>query len=99
MSGLLCPAAELRSPRQGSVRIHFALRIVLSVVLPSVLPRAFDDGEASPSPVYGARLLSGLRAQPSRGFKSRRLRHLWMSQDIYAIHREELRCRLRTLTG
>ena len=31
--------------------------------------------EASPSPVYGARLLSGLRAQPSRGFKSRRLRH------------------------
>ena len=25
--------------------------------------------------VYGARLLSGLRAQPSRGFKSRRLRH------------------------
>ena len=30
--------------------------------------------EASPSPVYGARLLSGLRVQPSRGFKSRRLR-------------------------
>ena len=33
--------------------------------------------EASPSPVYGARLLSGLRAQPSRGFKSRRLRHTY----------------------
>ena len=30
--------------------------------------------EVSPSPVYGARLLSGLRAQPSRGFKSRHLR-------------------------
>src|ERR687893_105761 len=31
--------------------------------------------EGSPSPVYGARLLSGLRAQPSRGFKSRHLPH------------------------
>ena len=31
-------------------------------------------GEVSPSPVYGARLLSGLRANPSRGFKSRHLR-------------------------
>src|SRR3954447_7267233 len=30
--------------------------------------------EASPSPVDGARLLSGLRVIPSRGFKSRRLR-------------------------
>ena len=30
--------------------------------------------EASPSPVDGARLLSGLRVTPSRGFKSRRLR-------------------------
>ena len=30
--------------------------------------------EVSPSPVYGARLLSGLRANPSRGFKSRHLR-------------------------
>src|SRR5215217_7299835 len=30
--------------------------------------------EVSPSPVYGARLLSGLRVIPSRGFKSRRLR-------------------------
>ncbi len=28
----------------------------------------------SPSPVYGARLLSGLRVTPSRGFKSRHLR-------------------------
>ena len=31
--------------------------------------------EVSPSPVYGARLLSGLRVIPSRGFKSRHLRH------------------------
>ena len=54
----------------------FASRSVGSVVLPSVLrSRSFSQGEASPSPVYGARLLSGLRAQPSRGFKSRRLRH------------------------
>ena len=30
--------------------------------------------EVSPSPVYGARLLSGLRVIPSRGFKSRHLR-------------------------
>ena len=30
--------------------------------------------EASPSPVYGARLLSGFGGQPPRGFKSRRLR-------------------------
>jgi hypothetical protein len=35
-------------------------------------------GEASPSPVYGARLLSGLRVIPSRGFKSRRLRQQWL---------------------
>ena len=32
--------------------------------------------EVSPSPVYGARLLSGLRVIPSRGFKSRHLRGL-----------------------
>ena len=32
--------------------------------------------EVSPSPVYGARLLSGLRVIPSRGFKSRHLRRL-----------------------
>ena len=32
--------------------------------------------EVSPSPVYGARLLSGLRVVPSRGFKSRHLRRL-----------------------
>ena len=75
MCGLLRRSAELRTPRQLLVRIHFALRLVLSVVLPSVPPRGVDYGEASPSPVYGARLLSGLRAQPSRGFKSRRLRH------------------------
>ena len=69
-------AAELRTPTPASVRIDFALRLVVSVVLPSVPPRrSVDYGEASPSPVYGARLLSGLRAQPSRGFKSRRLRH------------------------
>src|SRR4051794_31143354 len=30
--------------------------------------------EVSPSPVYGARLLSGLRLKTSRGFKSRHLR-------------------------
>ena len=30
--------------------------------------------EVSPSPVYGARLLSGFGAQPHRGFKSRHLR-------------------------
>ena len=30
--------------------------------------------EVSPSPVYGARLLSGLRVKPSREFKSRHLR-------------------------
>src|SRR3712207_2491656 len=36
--------------------------------------RRFAFLEVSPSPVYGARLLSGLRAQPSRGFKSRHLR-------------------------
>ena len=72
--GCFCAAAELRCRASVPVRIHFALRIVLSVVLPSVLPRGVDYGEASPSPVYGARLLSGLRAQPSRGFKSRHLR-------------------------
>ncbi len=32
--------------------------------------------EVSPSPVYGARLLSGLRVIPSRGFKSRHLRQI-----------------------
>jgi hypothetical protein len=36
---------------------------------------ALTSVEVSPSPVYGARLLSGLRANPSRGFKSRHLRH------------------------
>jgi hypothetical protein len=35
--------------------------------------------EVSPSPVYGARLLSGLRVMPSRGFKSRHLRQLTAS--------------------
>ena len=73
MCDLLCRSSE---SRRCSARIGFASRIVGSVVLPSVLPkRSVGYGEASPSPVYGARLLSGLRAQPSRGFKSRRLRH------------------------
>ena len=64
-------------PMIGVMLIGFASRSVRSVVLPSALPQpSVWYGEASPSPVYGARLLSGLRAQPSRGFKSRRLRHL-----------------------
>ena len=46
-------------------------RIVLAVV---VSPAWGSSEEASPSPVDGARLLSGLRVIPSRGFKSRRLR-------------------------
>ena len=46
---------------------------------------SFSQREASPSPVYGARLLSGLRAQPSRGFKSRRLR-----QCDVARHKQHL---------
>ena len=72
MCDLLCRSSK---SRRCSARIGFASRVVGSVVLPSVLMRSVDYGEASPSPVYGARLLSGLRAQPSRGFKSRRLRH------------------------
>ena len=34
--------------------------------------------EVSPSPVYGARLLSGFGAQPHRWFKSRHLRQLYI---------------------
>jgi hypothetical protein len=44
------------------------------------LRRPFCAGvEASPSPVYGARLLSGLRLITSRGFKSRRLRQVTLT--------------------
>jgi hypothetical protein len=83
MCGLLLPVGRIAYAilHKRLTRIGFASRIVLSVVLPSVLSRAFDYGEASPSPVYGARLLSGLRAQPSRGFKSRRLRHRLLSSQ------------------
>ena len=53
------PACSLCWLSEGGRRLSHSLRHV---------------EEASPSPVYGARLLSGLRAHPSRGFKSRRLR-------------------------
>jgi hypothetical protein len=61
-------------PLCPSVAYRFASPCRGWVVLPSVPQRGTRTLEASPSPVYGARLLSGLRAQPSRGFKSRRLR-------------------------
>src|SRR3712207_7658136 len=48
--------------------------------------RRFAFLEVSPSPVYGARLLSGLRAQPSRGFKSRHLRQDRKSTRLNSSH-------------
>lgn len=66
-------AARTGRTRFAAERVE---RIVLAVV---VSPPWGTSEEASPSPVDGARLLSGLRVIPSRGFKSRRLRGVVVS--------------------
>ena len=76
-------------PALPPTRVH---RIVLAVVVSP--QRRGSSEEASPSPVDGARLLSGLRVIPSRGFKSRRLRS--RSSPVRAIARTG---ELRQVTG
>ena len=58
--------------------------------------------EVSPSPVYGARLLSGLRVIPSRGFKSRHLRQteaMISVEDYLAFVDDALHARTDIVTG
>ena len=69
MSAAFVLAAKLRAGTQ--VRALFC-GLRCSFCLCSA--RVVSCLEASPSPVYGARLLSGFGAQPHREFKSRRLR-------------------------
>ncbi len=72
-------AGDARAPQHG-FRLPPAGRAALTALCArcgdKVWGRRLGDVEVSPSPVYGARLLSGLRVTPSRGFKSRHLRHL-----------------------
>ena len=60
-------------PAAARPRAAAALR-PLDSARTAALPCNLLRGEASPSPVYGARLLSGFGSTPHRGFKSRRLR-------------------------
>ena len=82
--GVLAVDGRVRARAPGPVAARPRLRPLLRTV-PAVEAAGFDlpgdvlvacSAEASPSPVYGARLLSGLGLQPSRGFKSRRLRRV-----------------------